>query len=290
MSDVSVVGTGAMGSALVEALAAAGGAVTVWNRTTDKAETLSGRRVGVARSVAEALTASPLTIVAVSDHELARTLVQEAQQDLEGKVVASTSFVTPDQGEAFATVVSAVGGRYLDLEIAASPGEVRSGDGVFLVSGPRAAYEAHREWFERIGRATYVNDAPAAAYVSGMAVQLAFFPMAVGLLQGFRIAAAQGLSPDWFKEAVLGFYPFHIERLVGRVTAEPDASAPEVEASVDVMAAGAAEYAGALRQMGLDAGMFDALHRLFTVASESGHGEDDWTGIAEHVTTPVDGR
>lgn len=35
MSDVSIIGTGAMGSALVEALAAAEADVTVWNRTTD---------------------------------------------------------------------------------------------------------------------------------------------------------------------------------------------------------------------------------------------------------------
>jgi 3-hydroxyisobutyrate dehydrogenase-like beta-hydroxyacid dehydrogenase len=285
MSDVSVIGTGAMGSALVEALAAAEAEVTVWNRTTDKAEALSGPRVGVARSVAEALTSSPLTIVAVSDHDLARTLMEEEQQHLDGKVVASASFVTPDQSEAFAAVVSAAGGHYLDLEIAAFPSQVSSGDGVFLVSGRRAAYEAHREWFERIGRATYVKDAPAAAYISGMAVQVAFFPMAVGLLQGLRIAEAQGLSPDWFQEAVLEFYPSHIERLLERFTAKSAVSAPSVEASVDVMMAGAAEYAGALREMGLDSGMFDALHRLFTAASEVGHGEDDWTCIAEHVAT-----
>jgi 3-hydroxyisobutyrate dehydrogenase-like beta-hydroxyacid dehydrogenase len=285
MSDVSVIGTGAMGSALVEALAAAGAEVTVWNRTKAKAEALSGPRVGVAATVTKAVTASPLTIVAVSDHELARALVEEEQQDLEGKVVASTSFVTPDQSETFATVVSAAGGHYLDLEIAAYPSQVRTGDGVFLVSGQHAAYEAHSEWFERIGRATYVTDEPAAAYISGMAVQVAFFPMAVGLLQGLRIAEAQGLSPAWFKQAVLEFYPLHIERLLDRVTAKPDASAPDVEASVDVMAAGAAEYGGALREMGLDAGMFDALHRLFTAASEAGHGEDDWTCVAEHVAT-----
>jgi 3-hydroxyisobutyrate dehydrogenase-like beta-hydroxyacid dehydrogenase len=285
MSDVSVIGTGAMGSALVEALAAAGAEVSVWNRTKDKAEALSGPTVHVAGSVAEALMSSPLTIVAVSDHDVARTLVAEAEPDLEGKVVASTSFVTPVQGEAFATVVSAAGGQYLDLEIAAYPSQVRAGEGIFVVSGQPAAYEAHREWFEQIGRATYVSETPAAAYLSGMAVQVAFFPMAVGLLQGLRIAESQGLSPDWFKEAVLEFYPLHIDRLLARVTAQADASAPAVEASVDVMVAGAAEYAGALRDMGLDSGMFDALHRLFTAASEAGHGEADWTCIAEHVAT-----
>lgn len=284
MSDASVIGTGAMGSALVEALAAAGAEVTVWNRTRDKTEALSGPRVRIAESVAEALTASPLTIVSVSDHELARTLVEAAGVDLDGKVVASTSFVAPEQALAFVSVVSTAGGAYLDLEIAAWPSQVRSGAGVYLISGERTAYEAHRERFERIGRATYVSEAPASAYISGMAVQLAYFPMAVGLLQGLRIAESQELSPDWFKKAVLDLYPFHIEKLLDLITTKPDASAP-VEASVSVLAAGAAEYGTALRDMGLDSGMYDALHRLFTAASEAGHGDADWTSVAEHVAT-----
>ena len=40
MSDVSVVGLGAMGSALARALMRAGHRVTVWNRTASKAEAL----------------------------------------------------------------------------------------------------------------------------------------------------------------------------------------------------------------------------------------------------------
>jgi 3-hydroxyisobutyrate dehydrogenase-like beta-hydroxyacid dehydrogenase len=285
MCDVSVIGTGSMGSALVQGLQSSGADVTVWNRTKEKAEALSGPRVHPVEAVVDALMASPLTIMSVSDHEVARILVEGVGRDLGGRVVASTSFVTPEQAQELATVVSTAGGVYLDLEIAAGPRQVRSGAGVFLVSGERTAFEAHRAQLERIGRATYVNAAPASAYLSGMAVQLAFLPMAVGLVQGARIAASQDLSPEGFKKAVLDFYPFHIEQLLDRITAQPDRSGPEVEASVDTMAAGAAEYAAALREMGIDPGMYDALHRLFSAASDAGDGETDWTCIAEHVAT-----
>ncbi len=51
MSEVSVIGLGAMGSALVRALLRAGHRVTVWNRTSAKAEPLvregAGRRATV---------------------------------------------------------------------------------------------------------------------------------------------------------------------------------------------------------------------------------------------------
>jgi 3-hydroxyisobutyrate dehydrogenase-like beta-hydroxyacid dehydrogenase len=285
MGDVSVIGTGAMGGALVHILAASGAEVTVWNRTRAKAETFSGPRVRLAESAAEALRVSPLTVVAVSDHEVARALVEGAAHDLAGRIVASTSFVTPDQAHAFATVVSAAGGAYLDLEIVAGPEQVRSGTGLVLVSGDREAFEAHRERFDRIGRTTYVSATPASAFITGMAVLVGYLPMAVGLLQGVRIAQTQDLSPERFRGAVLEVYPFHIEQLLHRVTARSDPPGAGPEASVDVMAAWAAEYGAALREMGLDPGMYEALQRLFAAAAEAGHGESDWTCIAEHAAT-----
>jgi len=286
MTDVSVIGTGAMGSALVEALAASEAEVTVWNRTKEKAQALSGPRVHLADSVTEAIVSSPLTIVAVSGYELSLSVVKETGADLTGKVVASTSFVTPEQARDYGAVVSAVNGRYLDLSIPAYPSEVRSRAGFFLISGDRPAYDAHRELFERIGRrTTYVDDEPGSAYVSEMVVLLAYLPMAVGLLQGLRICEHHRISLEWFKETVHELYPLHIRSLLERVTAEGDRAETDVEASVSEWGNGAAEYADYLRELGLDPGMYDALHRLFNAASEAGHGDADWTCVAEHTTT-----
>ena len=280
MSDVSVIGAGAMGSALVEVLAASGAEVMVWNRTATKAEALSGPRVRVAQSAVEALTSSPLTIVSVSDHEVARTLVETAGMDLAGRTVASTSPVDPDQARLVDTVVTAAGGGYLDLAIPRSDGQVRAGAGVFLVSGDRAAYDANRELFERVGTATYVDDAPGAAFVSGLAIVLAYLPMAVGLLQGLRICSHHDLPVEWFERTALDFYSFQIRSLLDQVTGRIDPSMGD-EGSVDAMAQWAAELADSLRAMGLDARMFDALRQLFAAASDAGHGDADWTSVAE---------
>jgi hypothetical protein len=207
MSDVAVIGTGAMGSALAETLAAAGAEVRVWNRNEEKTEELSGPRIHPTGSVGEALTSSPLAIVSVSDHEIGRTLVETAGVELDGTVVASTSFVTPDQARTYAATVSVLGGCYLDLSIAAYPSDVRSGAGVLFISGDGAAYQTHRERFEGIGRVSYIDDTPAAAFIGEMAVLLAYLPMAVGLLQGRRICDRHGLAVEWFEEMVLELYP-----------------------------------------------------------------------------------
>ncbi len=285
MSHVSVIGTGAMGSALVQAFAASGANVTVWNRSGHKADALSGPQVEVAASAAEALETSPLAILTVSDHEQAQALVDTSGADLRGTVVASASFVTPEQARTVDRVVAATGGQYLDLAIPAYPSQVRSGDGYFLVSGRRSAYEAHRERFERIGQVSYVDDSPGAAFASEMAVLLAYLPMAVGMLQGRRICEIHGLPLEWFDETVMELYPDQIRSLLERASLEPDASEGDVEASVGVWGAGASEYADALRDLGIDAGMYDALSRLFAAASEAGDGDADWTCIAKHTAT-----
>jgi 3-hydroxyisobutyrate dehydrogenase-like beta-hydroxyacid dehydrogenase len=280
MSDVSVIGAGAMGSALVEVLAASGADVMVWNRTRTGAQALSGPRVRVARSVAEALTSSPLAIVSVSDHEVVRTLVEAAGVGLGGRAVASTSPVDADQARSLDTVVTAAGGHYLDLAIPRSAGQVRAGSGVLLVSGDRAAYGVNRELLDRVGDATYVGDAPGAAYVSGVALVLAYLPMAVGLLQGLHICRQHDLPLEWFERTTLDFYPLQIRSLLDQAAGRIDPSAGD-EASADAMAEWAAELAVVLRAMGLDAGMFDALQRMFAAASAAGHGGADWTTIAE---------
>jgi 3-hydroxyisobutyrate dehydrogenase-like beta-hydroxyacid dehydrogenase len=280
MSDVSVIGAGAMGSALVEVLAASSSEVMVWNRTATKAEALSRPRVHIARSVAEALTSSPLTIVSVSNHEVARSLMEAAGVGLEDRVVASTSPVDQDQATSLAAVITAAGGHYLDLAIPRSHGQVRAGAGVFLVSGNRAAYDAIHELFEGVGTVTYVADEPGAAYVSGLAVILAYLPMAVGLLQGLRICRQNGVPVEWFERTTLDFYRFQIQSLLDQATGRIEPSAGD-EASVDDMAEWAAELALSLQAMGLDTGMFDALRRLFAAASGAGHGAADWTSISE---------
>jgi hypothetical protein len=59
------------------------------------------------------------------------------------------------------------------------------------------------------------------------------------------------------------------------------AGSDDVEASIDVMTAASEEYGGALREMGLDPGIYDALRRLFAAASDAGYGDADWTRVVE---------
>ncbi len=100
MSDVSVIGCGRMGGAMVRALQDAGCEVTPWNRTREKAEALAGPSVDVAHSVAEALTASAVTLISVTDYEATR----ESLERLGG----TASYLSEDPGATSALDLAAV--------------------------------------------------------------------------------------------------------------------------------------------------------------------------------------
>ncbi|MCJ7780453.1 MAG: NAD(P)-binding domain-containing protein, partial [Acidimicrobiia bacterium] len=68
MSDVTVIGLGAMGSALAATLIEKGHAVTVWNRTAAKAAPLVSAGAVQAATPRDAVAASPVTIVCVGGY------------------------------------------------------------------------------------------------------------------------------------------------------------------------------------------------------------------------------
>lgn len=72
MSDISVIGCGAMGSALIETLAKRNTRVSIWNRTRERALTLAGPHVTVVDSVDEAIDRSPLTVICVAGYDVTK--------------------------------------------------------------------------------------------------------------------------------------------------------------------------------------------------------------------------
>ncbi|GFE18003.1 hypothetical protein Sgleb_60500 [Streptomyces glebosus] len=86
-TPVTVLGLGAMGSALAGAFVRAGHPTTVWNRTPGKADPLVARGAVRADTVAEAVAASPLVIVWVVDYAAAREILEPAGPGLSGRVL-----------------------------------------------------------------------------------------------------------------------------------------------------------------------------------------------------------
>src|SRR5437868_2455858 len=116
---VSVIGLGHMGSALAGTLVDAGHPTTVWNRSTAKADAFAKRGASVAASPAEAIAASPVTIVSLLDYDAVRGVLADAdvKAAAAGRTLVNLTSGGPEEGRALAELVAGLAADYLDGNI-----------------------------------------------------------------------------------------------------------------------------------------------------------------------------
>src|SRR5690349_3222223 len=119
-TPVTVIGLGAMGSALASTLVAAGHPTTVWNRTPRVLDGTTG-----ADTVTEAVAASPLTLVCVAGADVADGLLAQAG-DLTGRTIVNFTTTTTATSRAAEATVTGAGGVYVDGAILAVPPAIGS--------------------------------------------------------------------------------------------------------------------------------------------------------------------
>ena len=126
MAEVSFIGLGAMGFALANTAARSGREIVVWNRSRDKALPLVDGNVTVASTPVEAISASPMIVVCVSDYETTQSILgtPECMAALESRTLIQLSSGSPGLARSARDWAKAAGISYLDGEIVAYVNQV----------------------------------------------------------------------------------------------------------------------------------------------------------------------
>jgi 3-hydroxyisobutyrate dehydrogenase-like beta-hydroxyacid dehydrogenase len=283
MSDVSVIGCGNMGSAMARALRATGSEVIAWNRTREKAEDLAGPGVDVADTVAEALMASPVTLVSVTDYEATREVLDGEEGRLAGRTLVQLSNGTPDAARALAERVSQEGGDYLDGTVFSYPKAVGTEQLLIMYSGDPEVFEATRPLLERLGgTATHLSEDPGAASALDLAAVPPAMLAAIAIWQGAKICEIEGVPFEIFAKVIQSLVPAIAEDALQKA-ADPDlpTDPDKVEVSVRQAAEDAQRPIDYFESAGLDAGHLRALKRLFEAGVEEGRGDHGISCVAE---------
>ena len=289
MSDVSVIGCGNMGSALIRALADAGREVTIWNRTREKAEALSGPQVTVASSVGGALEASPVALVSITNYAATREVLAGQDDRLSETTLVQLTSGTPGAARDLEERVRSAGGSYVDGAVLGYPSAVGTEELLILYSGDPETFAATRPLLEDLGgTAMHVGEDAGTASVLEVAAFGPAMLMAAGIWQGAKICEIEDVPFETFAELVKGIVPAVAEDSL-RKAADPDfATDPEkIEGTVKQMADGTAHVADYFREVGVDPGMVEALQRIYQAGVEEGRGEHDMCCVAElHADHP----
>lgn len=274
-SQISVLGTGLMGSAIARALASCGHEVVVWNRSPAKAASLASAGCSVETDMVAALRRSPSVFLIVNDYTTATQMLHGARAHLRGKMIVNGITGTAADAREMARLVHEAGGSYLDAGIECFPVDVGTAQALINYSGDDVAWAGAKDWLMQLGGAgTYLGGDPGAANLTEAALTGAFFNVALGAyLEASAFAAAAGLSVKQLLPTTL-----HMLDLLRRLLCEEAMPAIESgdfgtdQATLDVYLAAVSSWRKEMLTVGQRASLMTAnLHNL-ELAQAGGHG------------------
>jgi 3-hydroxyisobutyrate dehydrogenase-like beta-hydroxyacid dehydrogenase len=183
MSDIAIIGMGAMGGALARTLLAAGRAVTVWNRTAKKMKPLVALGADGATSFGEALAASPRVIVCIPNYQLTTELFEQPDIAplLKDRTIIQLSTGSPREADESAQWFDDRGASYLDGAILCWPGHIGTPEGRILIAGPEPVFKDCQTDLQHVaGDLRYLGT----NYRAASTIDLAFLARTMGIIFG----------------------------------------------------------------------------------------------------------
>jgi 3-hydroxyisobutyrate dehydrogenase-like beta-hydroxyacid dehydrogenase len=181
---IGFIGLGHMGIPICRRLLEAGLALTVYNRTAEKANQLVVAGADLVGSPAELASRVDLVISTLADDQALIEVSLDEHGVLagakEGLLFVDMSTVSPAESARVAAACHAVGVDYLRAPVSGSTALAAAGKLTILASGPRARYEEALEVFKILGEQHF--------YL-GTGEEARFMKLALNMMVGTTIAA-----------------------------------------------------------------------------------------------------
>lgn len=277
MADVALLGTGLIGSGMVEGMLRRGDRVTVWNRTASKAAKLEALGAKVASTVAEAVAGAERVHVVVSDDAAVDAVLPQIPS---GPLVIDHTTVSPAGTRARFAACDARGLAFLHAPIFMSPQAARDGTGIILCAGPKDRFERAAPALQAMtGTLKFVGervDQAAALKLFGNAMILT---ICAGLSDVYRMARTLGIEPTEAHALFSTFNPAMAIQLRGAKMAQGDFT-PSFETTM------ARKDVRLMTEVGAELFVLPAVAQLLDRAIAAGHGSDDCGSITFDTVTP----
>jgi 3-hydroxyisobutyrate dehydrogenase len=280
MANVAFLGTGLLGSAMVEGMLTRGDAVTVWNRTASKARALESHGAKVAASPGDAVAGADRVHMTLPDDAVVDQIVDGVLPRLRpGAVIVDHSTTAPQGTRARLDRMAKAGIRFIHAPVFMSPQMARDSVGLMLVSGPQAVVDAvHDALKPMTGEVWLLGEDPHRAAAYKLFGNSMLFVIAAGIADVFAMAKGIGLSPTEALEVFSKFQPGGIIKSRGAKMARGDFSA-SFEMTMARKDMRLMLEAAAGQPMVVLPGIAKAMDE----AIAKGHGRDDLGAIAAEV-------
>jgi 3-hydroxyisobutyrate dehydrogenase-like beta-hydroxyacid dehydrogenase len=214
MSNVAFLGTGLLGSGIVEAMRRRGWAVTAWNRTERKARALERFGVTVAATPGDAVAGADRVHMTLPDDSVVDAIVEAVVPRLTpGAVIVDHSTTSPPGTKARLARLQRAGVACLHAPVFMSPQMARDAVGLMMVSGPQAVFDRVGDDLRAMtGEVWYVGERGDLAAAYKLFGNSMLFVITAGLADVFAMAKANGVP---LADAVGVFGKFKVANVIG---------------------------------------------------------------------------
>ncbi|WP_327086700.1 NAD(P)-binding domain-containing protein [Nonomuraea sp. NBC_01738] len=283
---MTVVGLGLMGRALAAAFLRAGHSTTVWNRTSAKADALVAQGARPAPTIGDALRASPLTIICLTDYQAMRELLDVDGLALDGTLLINLTSGDSAQARETARWAGQRGARYLDGAIMAIPSAIGTPDAVILHSGPEAELEAHRPILEALGTVSHLGEDHGLASLYDVAGLAMMWSVLNAWLQGTAMLRTAGVDAATFAPFAQQIAAGVATWLPGYATQIDSGSFPAEVSALETDARAMAHLIEESEALGVNAELPRLIKTMADRAIAAGHGAEQYPVLIEEFTKP----
>jgi 3-hydroxyisobutyrate dehydrogenase-like beta-hydroxyacid dehydrogenase len=209
MANVAFIGTGLLGSAMVEGMLKRGDSVTVWNRTESKARALERAGAKVAASAADAVHGAERIHMTLPDDAVVNEIGEGLASRLRPDATVIDHSTTSPRGTKSRVARARKGGiKFLHAPVFMSPQMARDSIGLMMVSGPQPVFEAVRgDLAKMTGDVWYVGEDGDRAAAYKLFGNSMLFVIAAGVADVFAMAKGLGIAPAEALEVFSKFQP-----------------------------------------------------------------------------------
>jgi 3-hydroxyisobutyrate dehydrogenase len=282
--NIGWIGLGNMGMPMVKNLVKAGFAVTVYNRSADKSETLSKEiKIGVVYSPAELLASSDVIITMLSDDNAVKDIYERAEGILSARpgkelTIVDMSTVSPETTKYLAGLCAEKGIPYLDAPVAGSVKPAEEAQLVIMVGGDEKVYEKVKPVFDALGKMSVYLGENGKANVAKLSVNLLLGIVDQGLAEAVIFARKNGLSAELLLPIInasavgSGLTKIKTENIINN---DFKAAFALKLLSKDIRLA---------TENGMDTPIGKSLHHTLQSATAKGYGDEDMIAVLKYLS------
>lgn len=229
------------------------------------------------------MAAGPLTVVCLKDYATLYEVLDPAGGAPAGRTLVNLNSGTPKEAHAAASWAAERGVAYLDGAVMVPPPLVGDPGSVFLYSGPREVFDAHRATLASLGDPRHLGSDPGLAVLHNAALLGLMYATMNGFLHATALVGSAGVpAADFADLAVNWFLPTVVDATLVEQAPDLDAGHYPGDLGTLHMNLNALEHiALTCEEQGVHTAQPRLMREIAARAIEDGHGASNYLAVFE---------